>query len=100
MTPSGDLSSIVRAPSARPLRGTRSRSSGVGVRVFRRLAVPVVVGPLLLGGCAERRPAPGAPAAGGAQDGPFKIGAVLDVTGAGASLGVPERDTLNLLAEQ
>jgi len=31
---------------------------------------------------------------------PIKIGAVLDITGAGASLGVPERDTLELLAEQ
>ncbi|HEX6336590.1 MAG TPA: ABC transporter substrate-binding protein [Jiangellaceae bacterium] len=35
-----------------------------------------------------------------AEEGPIKIGAVLDITGAGASLGVPERQTLEMLAEQ
>lgn len=34
------------------------------------------------------------------EEGPITIGAVLDITGAGASLGVPERQTLELLAEQ
>jgi branched-chain amino acid transport system substrate-binding protein len=66
----------------------------------RRLAVLVAAGALVVAGCAEQQPVPGAPAGGGADDGPFKIGAVLDITGAGASLGVPERDTLTLLAEQ
>ena len=39
---------------------------------------------------------------GGSADesGPITIGAVLDITGAGASLGVPERQTLELLADQ
>jgi branched-chain amino acid transport system substrate-binding protein len=35
-----------------------------------------------------------------ASEDPIKIGAVLDITGAGASLGVPERQTLEMLAEQ
>lgn len=42
----------------------------------------------------------GGEASGEADEGPVKIGAVLDITGAGASLGVPERQTLEMLAEQ
>ncbi|MHA6668759.1 ABC transporter substrate-binding protein [Homoserinimonas sp. A447] len=34
------------------------------------------------------------------DDGPIRIGAVLDITGVGASLGVPEQNTLNMLADQ
>lgn len=64
----------------------------------RRLAVAVAATTLVLGGCAEEQPSAGGGSA--ADTGPFKIGAVLDITGAGASLGVPERDTLQLLAEQ
>lgn len=41
-----------------------------------------------------------APASGDAEEGPVRIGAVLDITGAGAALGGPERDTLELLASQ
>lgn len=65
----------------------------------KRLAVLLAAGALLAAGCAEEQPAPGAQG-GAAETGPFKIGAVLDITGAGASLGVPERDTLTLLTEQ
>lgn len=36
----------------------------------------------------------------GDSSGPIRIGAVLDITGAGASLGVPERQTLEMLTEQ
>ena len=36
----------------------------------------------------------------GTSTGPIRIGAVLDITGAGASLGVPERKTLELLTKQ
>jgi branched-chain amino acid transport system substrate-binding protein len=32
--------------------------------------------------------------------GDIKIGVVLDITGAGASLGVPERQTIEMLADQ
>ncbi len=34
------------------------------------------------------------------EEGPIRIGAVLDITGPGANLGGPERDTLELLVEQ
>lgn len=34
------------------------------------------------------------------EEGPIRIGAVLDITGVGASLGVPEQNTLNMLADQ
>lgn len=37
---------------------------------------------------------------GAAEEGPIKIGAVLDITGVGANLGVPEQNTLNMLADQ
>jgi branched-chain amino acid transport system substrate-binding protein len=65
----------------------------------KRLAVVLIAGALMAAGCAEEEPAAGGQG-GGAEEGPFTIGAVLDITGAGASLGVPERDTLTLLADQ
>jgi branched-chain amino acid transport system substrate-binding protein len=64
----------------------------------KRLTVVLAAGALVAAGCAEEQPAPGQQ--GGADSGPFKIGAVLDITGAGASLGVPERDTLIMLTEE
>ena len=51
---------------------------------------------IVIAGCAERR----ARGDSGTSSGPIRIGAVLDITGAGASLGVPERKTLELLAKQ
>lgn len=71
-------------------------------------AAAVVTGlSLALAGCAEEEPTPGAQdtgdgsgqTTGGEQD-PVKMGVVLDITGAGASLGVPERNTIEMLAEQ
>jgi branched-chain amino acid transport system substrate-binding protein len=53
-----------------------------------------------LAGCAESTDANGGGEGGAAAEGPFTIGAVLDITGPGASLGVPERQALELLAEQ
>lgn len=55
---------------------------------------------LTLTACAEESGGQGGGGGGGSQEGPIKIGAVLDITGAGASLGVPERQTLEMLAEQ
>jgi branched-chain amino acid transport system substrate-binding protein len=52
---------------------------------------------LAITGCAEKDATGGD---GGGDSGPIRIGAVLDITGAGASLGVPERKTLELLAKQ
>ncbi|WP_446210054.1 ABC transporter substrate-binding protein [Micromonospora sp. IBSANI012] len=51
---------------------------------------------LTIAGCAEKDATGG----GGDSSGPIRIGAVLDITGAGASLGVPERKTLELLTRQ
>jgi branched-chain amino acid transport system substrate-binding protein len=48
------------------------------------------------GGCAAKDSTAGTDN----NNGPIRIGAVLDVTGAGASLGVPERMTLEMLASQ
>ena len=63
--------------------------------------LPLALGALILASCAESTPAatPGTGASGSAA-GEIKIGAILDITGAGASLGVPERKALELLAEQ
>lgn len=52
---------------------------------------------LTLTACAEEQ---AGTSSGGNTSGPIKIGAVLDITGAGASLGVPERQTLELMAEK
>jgi branched-chain amino acid transport system substrate-binding protein len=53
-----------------------------------------------LAGCAESESGGGGGGGAADESGPIKIGAVLDITGAGASLGVPERQTLELLAQQ
>ena len=42
----------------------------------------------------------GTAAGGGEESGPVKMGVVLDITGAGASLGVAERETIEMLTEQ
>lgn len=54
---------------------------------------------LALASCAESA-TPEEGTGGGSTEGPIVIGAVLDITGAGASLGVPERKTLEMLAKQ
>ena len=66
-------------------------------RTVRCWALLLAVGALALAGCAESE---GGGGDGGDDSGPIKIGAVLDITGAGASLGVPERQTLRMLAQQ
>jgi len=69
---------------------------------IRALATVTIALALALAGCAENEVDTGSDGGngGGNDDGPIKIGAVLDITGAGASLGVPERQTLELLADQ
>jgi len=62
-----------------------------------RLAALVAATALTLTACAESE---SGGESGGDDSGPIKIGAVLDITGAGASLGVPERQTLEMLAQQ
>lgn len=64
-----------------------------------RLMVPlVVITAIVLAGCSTANLGGGDTES--TEDGPIKIGAVLDITGVGASLGVPEQNTLNMLAEQ
>lgn len=70
-------------------------------RTALRLSAILATGALVLSGCAESQESPstgGTSAA--AEKGDIKIGAVLDITGAGATLGVPERQTLEMLVEQ
>lgn len=63
----------------------------------RRWLVAVVVALLAVTACSEAEEQPSGAQVG---SGPIRIGAILDITGAGASLGGPERDTLQLLADQ
>lgn len=77
-------------------RRTRHRSSGPALRI----GAVVALGALALASCAESPSTSGTGGETGATTGDIKIGAVLDITGAGASLGVPERQTLEMLTEQ
>lgn len=88
------------------------RSSRRGPRSARpsRRALVVLTAALALtaSACAEETPEPGSggdgasgsAGGGGEESGPVKMGVVLDITGAGASLGVAERETIEMLAEQ
>lgn len=72
------------------------------MRTWRRIVMPIAATAavaLALTGCSGGNFGGGG---GGATDenAPIKIGAVLDITGVGANLGVPEQNTLNMLAEQ
>lgn len=60
------------------------------------LAVATV---LALSACAEEEGSGGS-GDDGEESGPIRIGVVLDITGAGASLGVPERETIEMLTDQ
>jgi branched-chain amino acid transport system substrate-binding protein len=68
-------------------------------RTMITLTALLTASSLALAGCAEST-APSTSGSGAAATGDIKIGAVLDITGAGASLGVPERQTLEMLADQ
>jgi branched-chain amino acid transport system substrate-binding protein len=70
-------------------------------RIVRSITSAVAISALALvsTACAESEDTGGS-GGGTTASGPIKIGAVLDITGAGASLGVPERQTLLMLAEQ
>src|SRR5918995_2186151 len=68
-----------------------------GTRARRSTAAVIAALALALAGCAEDED--GGDSGGGTASGPIKVGAGLDITGAGASLGVPERKTLEMLAK-
>ena len=59
---------------------------------------------LVTAGCAEEDPSDDSAGVSGeaaaAEEGPIKMGVVLDITGAGASLGVAERETIEMLADR
>jgi branched-chain amino acid transport system substrate-binding protein len=69
----------------------------MSIRAFRGIGVVAVAVAVVaaVGACAENDSGGGADSGG-----PIKIGAILDITGAGASLGVPERKTLELLTKK
>ncbi len=70
------------------------------MRTTRTWAVLATTSLLLVAaGCAEDSSGDGGGEAG-AEQGPIKMGVVLDITGAGATLGVAERDTIEMLAER
>ncbi len=67
------------------------------VQIRRRGAVAAMMAlTLAAAGCAEADIGD----SGSEDSGPITIGAILDITGAGASLGVPERRALEMLTEQ
>lgn len=66
-----------------------------------RFFVPVAIATaLVLAGCSTSNRGGTSDAGPSGDSGPIKIGAVLDITGVGASLGVPEQNTLQMLADQ
>lgn len=66
-----------------------------------RLFAPVAIATaLVLAGCSTSNLGGSSDTGSSSDSGPIKIGAVLDITGVGASLGVPEQNTLKMLAEQ
>ncbi|TFB63540.1 ABC transporter substrate-binding protein [Cryobacterium sp. Hz7] len=67
---------------------------------LRFIAPIAVITALALAGCSTSNLGGTAKDDPAAEAGPIKIGAVLDVTGVGASLGVPEQNTLTMLAKQ
>ncbi|WGW12984.1 ABC transporter substrate-binding protein [Saxibacter everestensis] len=64
-----------------------------------RFAIPAAIATLALGltACGSNL---GGDSGSGDEEGPIKIGAVLDITGVGANLGVPEQNTLKMLAKK
>jgi branched-chain amino acid transport system substrate-binding protein len=67
------------------------------VQIRRRGAVAALMALMMVAaGCAEADNGD----SGSGDSGPITIGAILDITGAGASLGVPERRTLEMLTKQ
>ncbi|MFZ1288430.1 MAG: ABC transporter substrate-binding protein [Candidatus Phosphoribacter sp.] len=69
-------------------------------RSMRVLSTGLAIGlAVSMAACSESK-TPTTTPAGTDAGGEIKVGVVLDITGAGASLGVPERQTVEMLAEQ
>jgi len=67
------------------------------MRLFAPIAIATA---LVLAGCSTSNLGGSSDTDSSSDSGPIKIGAVLDITGVGASLGVPEQNTLKMLADQ
>jgi len=66
------------------------------IKLLAGLAVLIITAGLLLSGCGGKDT--GAKAGGDKE--PYKIGAVIDISGPSSSLGIPERNTLQMLTEK
>ncbi|WP_137843335.1 ABC transporter substrate-binding protein [Microbacterium sp. 2FI] len=66
------------------------------MKKLRAIAVIGVTATLALAGCSSQNFSDEEPAG---ETGPISIGAVLDITGPGATLGVPQQNTLRMLAD-
>ena len=70
-------------------------------RKYSVIMLLVVSVALVLNGCGPATPAPASGATPQAEVGEtYKIGAIYDVTGPASSLGIPERDTAQMLADE
>lgn len=66
-------------------------------KMLRMLMVLLMGLSVLLSGCSSES---GKPAQGSAQGETYKIGAVIDISGNSSSLGMPERDTMQMLVDE
>ncbi|MFA4884478.1 MAG: ABC transporter substrate-binding protein [Desulfotomaculaceae bacterium] len=66
------------------------------MRILTSIIALIITAALLLSGCAGSKDA-GKTSAGNE---PYRIGAVIDISGPSSSLGVPERNTLQMLADK
>jgi branched-chain amino acid transport system substrate-binding protein len=67
------------------------------IAVLAALAL-LLAGLLCCGGCAKEEPAPGVPGAVPTGE-PYVIGAIFAITGDASSLGIPERNTAQMLED-
>ncbi len=69
---------------------------------FRKLPpvlIAVLIMGLLLAGCGGGKTDSNIPASTETKE-PYRIGVILDISGASSSLGIPERDTINMIIEE
>jgi len=62
------------------------------------LVIALILG-LVLAGCGGAQETPEKSSSAESKE-PYKIGAIFDISGPGSSLGVPERDTVNMIVEK
>ncbi len=67
-------------------------------RIIALLFTLIIAAVTVLSGCSTKQEAPAVKTGAGPE--PYKIGAIFDSSGPASSLGVPERDTVKMLAEK